>query len=319
MEQGKKIWINGELIDRQDANVDFISNSFQYGFAVFEGIRAYKTANGPAVFRLDAHIDRLFKSAKIIGLDIPYDRQRIIDATCETIEVSGYEECYIRPVAYIGSGGMGLDYRGCDVSVGIAVWFWGEYLGKGKLEQGSRVKTSSFTRHHINSNMSKAKASGNYMLFQMARTDALQQGFDEALLLDAQGHVAEGSVENVFIVRNGELITPPLTYILDGITRDSVIQLARAQGLTVREEFFTRDSVYIADEMFFVGTGAEVTPVVSLDNRDIGDGKPGPITKQIQKNYFDTVSGRNDEYSHWLTYVRREREAGQTRAQQATA
>ena len=303
MEDAKKIWINGEMIDPQNAGVDFISNSFQYGFAVFEGIRAYKTENGPAIFRLKEHIDRLFKSAKIIGLKIPYTQQQIIDASCETVAASEYEQCYIRPVAYIGKGGMGLDYRGCEVSVGIAVWFWGEYLGKGKMENGTRVKTSSFTRHHINSNMSKAKASGNYMLFQMARTDALQQGFDEALLLDANGHVAEGSVENVFIVRDGELITPPLTYILDGITRDSIIKLARDQGLTVREEFFTRDSIYIADEMFFVGTGAEVTPVVSLDDREIGDGKPGPITKQLQKLYFETVTGRNDKFAHWLTYT----------------
>ncbi|HEY9279360.1 MAG TPA: branched-chain amino acid transaminase [Eoetvoesiella sp.] len=303
MEQGKKIWINGKLVEWKNANVDFVSNSFQYGFAVFEGIRAYKTDAGPAIFRLDAHIDRLFKSAKIIGLNIPYSQKQIIDATCETVAASEYEECYIRPVAYIGSGGMGLDYRGCEVSVGIATWFWGEYLGKGKVEQGSRVKTSSFTRHHINSNMSKAKASGNYMLFQMARTDALKNGYDEALLLDAQGHVAEGSVENVFIVRDSELITPPLTYILDGITRNTVIKLAREQGLVVREEFFTRDSVYIADEMFFVGTGAEVTPVVSLDDRDIGDGKPGPITKRLQNLYFETVSGRNNKFAHWLTHT----------------
>ena len=303
MEQGKKIWINGKFVEWKNAHVDFVSNSFQYGFSVFEGIRAYKTDAGPAIFRLDSHIDRLFKSAKIIGLDIPYTQQQIVDATCATVAASEYEQCYIRPVAYIGSGGMGLDYRGCDVSVGIAVWFWGEYLGKGKIENGTRVKTSSFTRHHINSNMSKAKASGNYMLFQMARTDALQQGYDEALLLDSHGHVAEGSVENVFIVRNNELITPPLTYILDGITRDCVIRLARDQGLVVREEFFTRDTAYIADEMFFVGTGAEVTPVVSLDNRSIGDGKPGPITQKLQRLYFDTVSGKNDQFSHWLTYT----------------
>ncbi|MDB5900398.1 MAG: branched-chain amino acid transaminase, partial [Ramlibacter sp.] len=183
MESGKKIWIDGAFVDWNDATVDFVSNSFQYGFSVFEGIRAYKTARGPAVFRLDAHIDRLFKSAKIIGLDIPLGVAEVTEACCEAIAVNGYEQCYIRPVAYIGSGGMGLDYRGCKVSVGVAVWHWGEYLGQGKLELGTLVKTSSYTRHHINSNMSKAKASGNYMLFQMARTDALREGYDEALLL----------------------------------------------------------------------------------------------------------------------------------------
>jgi len=303
MESGKKIWIDGKFVEWNGATVDFISNSFQYGFAVFEGIRAYKTGRGPAVFRLDTHIDRLFKSAKIIGLEVPFSQADVVSACCEAIAVNEYDQCYIRPVAYIGSGGMGLDYRGCKVSVGVAVWHWGEYLGAGKLELGSRVKTSSYTRHHINSNMSKAKASGNYMLFQMARTDAVRQGYDEALLLDSQGHVAEGSVENVFIVRNGELITPPLTYILDGITRDSIIKLAADEGLTVREEFFTRDSVYIADECFFVGTGAEVTPVVELDDRPIGTGKPGPLTKRLQSLYFDTVAGKNAKRAEWLTYV----------------
>ena len=303
MDRGKKIWIDGTFVEWKDATVDFVSNSFQYGFAVFEGIRAYNTARGPAIFRLDAHIARLFKSAKIIGLDIPYDQNTVVNACVQAVEVNHYEQCYIRPVAYIGSGGMGLDYRDCTVSVGVAVWHWGEYLGQGKLELGTRVKTSTYTRHHINSNMSKAKASGNYMLFQMARTDALREGYDEALLLDAQGHVAEGSVENVFIVRDGELITPPLTYILDGITRDSIIRLARDLGLVVREEFFSRDSVYIADEFFFVGTGAEVTPVVELDGRSIGSGRPGPITKKLQGLYFDTVCGRNPKFAHWLTEV----------------
>ena len=303
MEPQSKVWIDGQLIDAADAQVDFISNSFQYGFSVFEGIRAYKTSEGPAIFRLKEHIARLFKSAKIIGLDIPYSQQEIIDACTETVRASGYEECYIRPVAYIGSGGMGLNPAGCKVSVGIATWYWGEYLGKGTLENGSKVVTSSFTRHHINSNMSKAKAAGNYMLFQMARTAALKQGYDETLFLDAQGYVAEGSVENVFIARNGELVTPPLTYILDGITRDTIITLARDDGMTVREEFFTRDSVYVADEMLFVGTGAEVTPVVALDDREIGDGKPGPLTRRLQSLYFDVVRGKSAGYGHWLTYA----------------
>ena len=305
MEEGKKIWMDGRLVDWAAAQLHFVSNSFQYGFSVFEGIRAYPTDAGPAVFRLDAHIDRLFKSAKIIGLAIPYEPGAVIDACRETVAANGYEKCYIRPVAYIGYGGMGLDYRDCKVNVSIAVWFWGEYLGQGKLEKGTRIKTSSYTRHHINANMTKAKAGGNYMLFQMARTEALRQGYDEALLLDPEGHVAEGSVENIFLVRDGELITPPLTYILDGITRDSIIRLARDAGLTVREEFFSRDSVYIADEVFFVGTGAEVTPVVEVDDRAIGDGKPGPLTRRLQKLYFETVHGRNAAFAKWLTHVRR--------------
>lgn len=304
MEQGKKIWMDGRLVDWKDATLHFVSNSFQYGFSVFEGIRAYKTDAGPAVFRLDAHIDRLFKSAKIIGLAIPFAPRQLIDACCETVLANDYEQCYIRPVAYIGYGGMGLDYRDCKVNVGIAVWFWGEYLGQGKLERGIRVKTSSYTRHHINANMTKAKAGGNYMLFQMTRTEALRQGYDEALLLDPAGHVAEGSVENIFIVRDGQLVTPPLTYILDGITRDSIITLARREGLEVHEEFFSRDSVYVADEVFFAGTGAEVTPVVEVDDRPIGEGKPGALTRRLQSLYFDTVYGRNTEFARWLTPVR---------------
>lgn len=303
MEQGNLIWMDGRLVAWNDANLHFVSNSFQYGFSVFEGIRAYKTASGPAVFRLDAHITRLFRSAKIIGLEIPFTPDVITRACCETIAANGYEQCYIRPVAYIGSGGMDLDHRQCKVNVGIAVWFWGEYLGEGKIERGIRVKTSSYTRHHINANMTKAKAGGNYMLFQMTRTEALRQGYDEALLLDPQGHVAEGSVENVFIVRDGELITPPLTHILEGITRDSIIRIARRLGLIVREELFSRDTVYIADEMFFVGTGAEVTPVVELDDRKIADGKPGPLTRRIQQTFFDAVYGRSPEWAHWLTPV----------------
>jgi branched-chain amino acid aminotransferase len=303
MEEAKKIWMDGALVDWADAKLHFVSNSFQYGFSVFEGIRCYKTASGPAVFRLDAHIDRLFDSAKIIGLDMPYTRDEVIRACCATVKANEFEQCYIRPVAYIGYGGMGLDYRGCKTNLGIAVWFWGEYLGQGKLEKGIRVKTSSHTRHHINATMTKAKAGGNYMLFQMTRTEALRQGYDEALLLDPAGHVAEGSVENIFIARHGEFVTPPLTYILAGITRDSIIRIARDAGLKVREEFFSRDAVYVADEVFFCGTGAEVTPVVEVDDRRIGEGKPGPITKRLQKLFFDAVHGRNPEYRHWLTPV----------------
>lgn len=303
MSQERKVWIDGGLFQESEAKVDIISNSFQYGFSVFEGIRAYMTAKGPAVFRLQEHIDRLYNSAKIIGLDVPHNKAEVVQACVDLIKENKEEACYIRPVAYIGSGGMGLDYRKCKVSIAIATWFWGEYLGAGTLEKGTRVQTSSFTRHHINSNMSKAKAAGNYMLFQMARTAAIRQGYDEALLLDSQGYVAEGSVENIFFVKKGVIYTPPLTYILGGITRETIIQIAKDNGYEVREEFFTRDAIYIADETFFVGTGAEVTPVVSLDDREIGDGKPGPVTKHLQKLYFDAVRGNKSEYESWLTYV----------------
>ncbi|HLS50794.1 MAG TPA: branched-chain-amino-acid transaminase [Burkholderiaceae bacterium] len=298
-----KVWMDGEFVDEREAKVDFLSGSFQYGFSVFEGIRAYLTDKGPAIFRLREHIQRLYDSAKIIGLEIPYSQNEMVKACIETVRENGFDECYIRPVVYLAQGGMDLTLNNCTVSVAIATWQWQEFLGAGKQENGVRVVTSSFTRHHINSNMSKAKAAGNYMLFQMARMLAHQQGYDEALLLDAQGYVAEGSVENVFIVKNGELITPPLTYILGGITRDTVIQVAGELGWVVREEYFTRDAAYIADEMFFVGTGAEITPVIELDNRTIGDGKRGPVTQRLQRLYFALVRGQTPDHPEWREMV----------------
>lgn len=303
MERASKIWMDGALVDWSEATLHVVSNSFQYGFNAFEGIRVYATAAGSAVFRLDAHIDRLLNSAKILGLKVPYGRDDIMRACCDTVAANGFEECYIRPIVYIGYGGMGLDYRSCDVNVAIAVWQWGEYLGAGRLAKGSRIRTSSHVRHHINSHMTKAKAGGNYMLFQMTRTEALRDGYDEALLLDQNGNVAEGSVENIFVVRRGELVTPPTTYLLEGITRDSIIRIARDTGYVVREEFFPRDVVYISDEAFFCGTGAEVTPVVEVDDRPIGDGSPGPITKRLQELFFNAVHGRDERYRGWLTHV----------------
>ncbi len=303
MEQSKVIWIDGDLVDWADAKVHVVSNTLHYGFNVFEGIRAYETDRGSAIFRLEAHIDRLLNSARIIGLSIPYDRDRLMEACCATVRANGMECCYIRPIAYIGEGGMGLDYRDCKVSVAVAVWFWGEYLGVGKLAAGIRVRTSAYARHHVGSGLTKAKTGANYTLFQMTRTEALRDGYDEALLLDQNGYVAEGSVENVFMVRHGALITPPLTYILEGITRDTVMRIARDAGYEVREEFFTRDAVYLADEFFFCGTGAEVTPVVEVDARLIGGGRPGPVTQRMQRLYFETVTGRRPEYRDWLTVV----------------
>lgn len=303
MEKAEKIWINGEVVPWDDATVHLVSNTLHYGFGVFEGIRCYKTDTGPAVFRLREHMVRLARSAEILGFSLPYTLDELVEGTREVIRANGFEQCYIRPLAYVGEGGMGLSYEDCPVSVAIAVWFWGEYVGKGTLENGSRARVSTYARHHINTNMSKAKACGNYMLFQMARTEARRDGYDEALLLDSNGHVAEGSVEHIFLVRNGALVTPPLTHLLDGITRDTVIVLARELGLEVREELFSRDHVLTSDEAFFVGTGAEVTPLVELDRRPIGSGKPGPVTKQIQEAYFTTVYGRSNRHADWLTFV----------------
>ena len=303
MEQADKIWMDGKIVDWGDAHVHLISNTLQYGFGVFEGIRCYKTTAGPTVFRLKEHLVRLRNSAKILGFEIPYTIEQLTDATRQIIRENRFEQCYIRPIAYIGYGGMGLAYDDCRINVAIAVWHWGEYVGHGTLENGSRVKVSSYVRQHINTNMSKAKACGNYMLFQMARTEAKRDGYDEAILLDANGHVAEGSVEHIFLVRDGALVTPPLTHLLEGITRDAVIQLARAKDIEVREELFSRDYMLTSDEVFFAGTGAEVTPVVEIDRRRIGDGRRGPLTAVIQKDFFDTVCGRTNSWAKWRTLV----------------
>ncbi|MRX52007.1 branched-chain amino acid transaminase [Paracoccus sp. S-4012] len=303
MDKAEKIWIDGEIVPWDAAQVHLVSNTLHYGFGVFEGIRAYKTDRGPAVFRLREHLVRLKNSARILGFEIPQSVEEMTEATCDIIRANGFEQCYIRPLAFLGEGGMGLSYEEAPVRLLIATWFWGEYVGQGTLENGSRVRVSTYNRHHINTNMAKAKACGNYMLFQMARTEAKRDGYDEALLLDTDGHVAEGSVEHIFLVRDGRLVTPPLTHLLEGITRDTVIILAREMGLEVREELFSRDHVLTSDEAFFVGTGAEVTPVVEVDRRKIGDGKRGPVTKKIQDAYFDLVYGRSDTHPEWLTYV----------------
>jgi branched-chain amino acid aminotransferase len=295
--------MDGNIVDWRDAHVHVVSNTFQYGFGAFEGIRCYKTQSGPAVFRLKEHLVRLHRSAKILGFEVPYSVEQLTAATRDIIRANGFEQCYIRPIAYIGYGGMGLAYEECKINVAIAAWHWGEYVGQGALENGSRAKVSSYVRQHINTNMSKAKACGNYMLFQMARTEARRDGYDEAILLDTNGHVAEGSVEHIFLVREGALVTPPLTYLLEGITRDAVIRLAREQSIEVREELFSRDYILTSDEAFFAGTGAEVTPLVEVDNRKIGDGRRGPVTATIQKDFFDVVYGRTNRWSEWRTPV----------------
>ena len=303
MEKADKIWMNGEIVDWNDAHVHLISNTLQYGFGVFEGIRCYRTMDGSAVFRLKEHLLRLHRSATILGFDVPYSIEELTEATRQIIRANNFDECYIRPIAYIGYGGMGLSYKSCKIDVSIAVWQWGEYVGQGTLKNGSRAKVSSYIRQHINANMSKAKACGNYMLFQMARTEAKRDGYDEAILLDTNGHVAEGAVEHIFLVREGALVTPPLANLLDGITRDTVIQLARASDVEVREELFSRDYILTSDEAFFAGTGAEVTPLVEVDNRKIGSGRPGPLTAKLQKAFFDVVSGRDKNWTAWRTRV----------------
>ena len=303
IETAQLVWMDGAIVPWDDAKVHVVSNTLHYGFGVFEGIRCYRTTSGPAIFRLRDHLLRMRGSARILGFELPYGLDDLAQATREVIRANRFDACYIRPIAYIGRGGMGLSYDDCPVSVSIAVWHWGEYIGQGTLEHGSRVKTSTYARQHINSSMTKAKACGNYMLFQLARTEAKREGYDEALLLDTNGHVAEGSVEHIFLVRNGALVTPPLTNLLDGITRDTVITLARERQLEVREELFSRDYVITSDEAFFVGTGAEVTPVVEIDRRQIGDGKRGPLTRLLQAAYFDAVHGRDSNHGTWLTSV----------------
>ena len=260
MEKADKIWMDGKIVDWNDAHVHLVSNTLQYGFGVFEGIRCYKTHQVPRCFGLKEHLVRLHNSAKILGFEIPYSVEQLTEATRQIIRENKFEQCYIRPIAYIGYGGMGLAYDDCKINVSIAVWHWGEYVGHGTLEKGSRAKVSSYVRHHINTNMSKAKACGNYMLFQMARTEAKRDGYDEAILLDANGHVAEGSVEHIFLVRDGALVTPPLTHLLDGITRDAVIRIARAKDIEVREELFSRDYMLTSGRGVFCRNGRRSDP-----------------------------------------------------------
>ncbi len=297
----EKIWMDGELVDWDEAKTHVLSHGLHYGSGVFEGIRCYKTDEGPAVFRLHEHVERLFESAKICRFQIPYSQEEVVKATLETIRVNGFKECYIRPLAYLGLGAMGIYPKNNPVKLTIAVWPWGSYLGDDGLNKGIKVKVSSFMRHHVNSVMTRAKVCGYYMNSIFAKQEAISSGSDEALLLDTEGYVAEGSGENIFIVKKEILTTPPLTSILDGITRDTIIKLARDEKIEVKEHRFTRDEVYTASEAFFTGTAAEVTPIRELDNREIGP--PGPITKKLQDLYFDTIKGRNSTYQHWLTHV----------------
>lgn len=297
------IWFDGELRPWRDATVHVLTHSLHYGLGVFEGVRAYETARGAAIFRLREHTERLFKSAHILGMQLPFDRDTVGRAQVTVVKENGLQSAYIRPLAFYGSEGMGLRADNLQVHLAIAAWEWGAYLGEDGIAKGIRVRTSSYARLHVNVSMCRAKATGHYINSTLALHEALACGCDEALLLDTDGYVMEGSGENLFIVRGGTIYTPDLTSALEGITRDTAIAIAGDLGIEVVEKRITRDEVYVADEAFFTGTAAEVTPIRELDGRVIGGGARGPVTAQIQQRYFDAVYGRAEEYAEWLTHV----------------
>ncbi len=295
--------MDGKFVSWDDANVHILTHTLHYGLGVFEGIRCYKTGTGSAIFRLDEHVDRLFDSAHIFMMEVPFSKKQIRDAIIKTVKVNKMKECYVRPIIYVGYGAMGLYPKDNPIKVAIAAWPWGAYLGDEGIEKGIRVKVSSFIRHHVNVDMTRGKVCGYYVNSQIAKREAISCGYDEALLLDTEGYVSEGSGENVFIVRNNRIKTTPLTSILEGITRDSIITIARDMKIPVIEERFTRDEIYISDEAFFTGTAAEVTPIREVDGRMIGDGGRGRITEKLQKIFFDVVKGKGRKYSPWLTRI----------------
>ncbi|MBK8323978.1 MAG: branched-chain amino acid transaminase [Betaproteobacteria bacterium] len=297
------IWYDGKLVPWREATTHVLTHSLHYGLSVFEGVRAYKTGIGTAIFRLKEHTDRLFNSAKIYMMDVPFTKQQLMDAQCEVVRTNKLESAYIRPLAFYGSEKMGVSPVGAKVHVSIAAWHWGAYLGEEGLAKGIRVKTSSFARHHVNVTMARAKVATTYANSILANLEATQDGYDEGLLLDTDGFVAEGCGENIFIVKDGRLYTPMLTTALDGITWRSVQAICADLGLTVEKTRLTRDDIYICDEAFFTGTAAEVTPIRELDRRTIGSGSRGPITEKVQSAFFDIVNGRNPKYHHWLTKV----------------
>ncbi|MBT3620868.1 MAG: branched-chain amino acid transaminase [Porticoccaceae bacterium] len=298
------IWMDGEMVDWRDAQTHFLTHSLHYGLAVFEGVRAYhNSALGTCIYRLEDHTKRLFNSAKILHLEVPFSQDEINAAHREVVSANNLKEAYIRPLVFLGSEGMGLRAKDLKVHVGIAAWEWPSYMSPEALEAGIKVRTSSYTRHHVNITMCKAKASGNYMNSMLALREALDSGCDEAMLLDNEGYVAEGSGENFFMVRDGVIYTPDLTSCLDGITRDTIFKLAADYGIEVREKRITRDEVYICDEAFFTGTAAEVVPIREYDGRIVGSGKRGPVAEKLQAAYFEIVRGGNAKYANWLTPV----------------
>ena len=300
------IWYDGKLVPWREATTHVLTHSLHYGLAVFEGVRAYQTTLGTAIFRLNEHTDRLFASAHIYMMKIPFTRERLLEAQLEVVRANQHEACYIRPIAFYGSEKMGVSPIGAKVHVAIAAWPWGAYLGPEALAKGIRVKTASYARHHVNVTMARAKMSGTYPNSVLATLEATQHGYDEGLLLDTDGFVAEGAGENIFIVKDGRVYTPELTTALDGITWRSVQSICADLGIAVEKTRLTRDDIYICDEAFFTGTAAEVTPIRELDRRVIGRGERGPVTERIQSAFFDIVNGRNRKYHHWLSPVQTE-------------
>ena len=297
------IWQDGKLVPWREATTHVLTHSLHYGMSVFEGVRAYRTERGTAIFRLEDHTDRLFNSAHIFQMAMPYDKAAINEAHKEVLRANDLEAGYLRPIAFYGSEKMGVSPKGAKVHVVIAAWPWGAYLGEEGLERGIRVKVSSYTRHHVNISMVRAKASGHYINSILANNEVTNEGYDEAMLLDPEGYVAEGAGENLFIVKKGRLYTPDLTSCLEGITRATVLQIAEELGLSVQEKRITRDEVYCCDEAFFTGTAAEVTPIRELDGRQIGIGRRGPVTAEIQARYFAVVNGRSAQHDNWLAYI----------------
>jgi len=297
------IWYDGKMVAWRDATTHVLTHSLHYGLAVFEGVRAYKTAAGTAIFRVREHTERLFNSARIFMMQMPYTPEQLIEAQRQVVKANQLQECYLRPIAFYGSEKMGVSPRGASVHVAVAAWPWGAYLGEDGLKKGIRVKTSSFARHHINVSMVRSKTAGHYVNSILANMEAVNDGYDEALLLDTNGFVAEGAGENLFIVRGGRLVEPELVSGLSGITRATVIRLAHDLGLEFESRPMTRDDVYLADEAFFTGTAAEVTPIRELDGRPIGAGSRGPVTEKLQSLFFDAVNGRAPQYREWLTLV----------------
>jgi branched-chain amino acid aminotransferase len=298
------IWYDGELVPWRNATTHVLTHTLHYGMGVFEGVRAYNTPQGTAIFRLEAHTDRLFDSAHIMGMKIPFSKEEINQATRAAVRENNLESAYIRPMVFYGSEAMGLRATGLKVQVIVAAWNWGAYMGDEALQVGIKVRTSSFTRHHVNISMTRAKANGNYINSMLALQEAISGGADEAMLLDTEGYVAEGSGENIFLVKNGVVYTPEVTSCLNGITRNTILTLAAEQGLQVIEKRITRDEVYIADEAFFTGTAAEVTPIREVDGRQIGAGRRGPVTEKLQTAYFDLVTGKTSAHAEWRTLVK---------------
>ncbi|MCQ2977782.1 MAG: branched-chain amino acid transaminase [archaeon] len=302
-DENSKIWMDGEFVALKDAKINILSHVVHYGTSVFEGIRCYETEKGPAVFRLEEHMQRLIDSAKIYKMEIPYTKEELMDAVIETIKVNNLKSCYIRPITYRGFGELGVNPLSCPIETTIAVWEWGSYIGEEEMENGANIGVSTWRKPAPDTLPVMAKAGANYMNSQLANLEAGEHGYDEAILLDYQGYVAEGSGENIFIVENGKIITPNLASVLRGITRDTVITLAKDLGYEVTEEIISRERLYLADEVFFTGSAAEVTPIRAIDNREIGIGKRGPITKELQDAFFELVEGKSENDHGWLTYI----------------